>query len=44
LKGFGLELATIGTEHNPASGNAPVLAEKRRQDEQAAASAAGAAS
>jgi outer membrane protein assembly factor BamB len=39
LKGFGMGLATIATEHNPGNGNAPVLAEKRRRDEQAAASA-----
>ena len=38
LKGFGLGLATIATEYNPGDGNAPVLAEKRRRDEQAAAS------
>jgi outer membrane protein assembly factor BamB len=40
LKGFGTGLATIATEQNPGSGNAPVLAEKRRRDAQAAASAA----
>ena len=40
LKGFGMGLATIATEQNPGSGNAPVLAEKRRRDSQAAASAA----
>ena len=40
LKGFGLGLATIATEHNPGDGNAPVLAEKRRRDEAAAASGA----
>ena len=39
LKGFGTGLATIATEHNPVGGNAPVLAEKRRRDEEAAASA-----
>jgi outer membrane protein assembly factor BamB len=38
LKGFGMGLATIATEHNPGDGNAPVLAEKRRRDEAAAAS------
>ena len=37
LKGFGMGLATIATEHNPGDGNAPVLAEKRRRDAQAAA-------
>jgi outer membrane protein assembly factor BamB len=37
LKGFGTGLATIATERNLGSGNAPVFAEKRRQDEQAAA-------
>jgi outer membrane protein assembly factor BamB len=40
LKGFGRGLATISTEHNPGTGNAPVLAEKQRRDAQAAASAA----
>ena len=40
LKGFGLGLATIATEHNEGRGNAPVLAEKCRRDEEAAASAA----
>ena len=40
LKGFGLGLATIATEHNPGDGNAPVLTEKRRRDEAAAASSA----
>jgi hypothetical protein len=39
LKGFGTGLATIATEHNLGGGTArPVLAEKRRRDEQAAAS------
>jgi hypothetical protein len=37
---FLLCLATIATEHNPGDGNAPVLAEKRRRDEAAAASSA----
>ena len=37
LKGFGLGLATIATEHPQGSGIAPVLAEKRRRDEEAAA-------
>ena len=41
LKGFGLGLATIATEDNPGTGNAPVLVEKHRRD--AAASAASAA-
>ena len=40
LKGFGTGLATIATEHNPGDSKAPVLAEKRRRDAQAAASAA----
>jgi outer membrane protein assembly factor BamB len=39
LKGYGMGLATIATEHNPGDGNASVLAEKRRRDEAAAASA-----
>ena len=39
LKGYGVGLATIATEHNPGEGNASVLAEKRRRDEEAAASA-----
>src|ERR1022692_3741978 len=30
LKGFGTGLATIATEQNPGSGNAPVLHEKYR--------------
>jgi outer membrane protein assembly factor BamB len=42
LKGFGVGLATIATEHNSGIGNAPTLAEKRRRDEQAAASASAA--
>jgi outer membrane protein assembly factor BamB len=40
LKGFGVGLATIATEHDPGIGNASALAEKRRSDEQAAASTA----
>jgi outer membrane protein assembly factor BamB len=40
LKGFGIGLATMATEHNPGEGNAPVLAEKRRHDEAVAASSA----
>ena len=40
LKGFGTGLATIATEHNSGTCNAPVSAEKRRRDEQTAASAA----
>ena len=40
LKGFGTGLATIANENNPGSGNAPVLAEKCRRDQEAAASAA----
>jgi outer membrane protein assembly factor BamB len=39
LKGFGRGLATIATEHNPATSNTPVLAEKHLRDEEAAASA-----
>jgi outer membrane protein assembly factor BamB len=42
LKGFGRGLATIATDQNPGSGNAPVLAEKRRRDQAAAAAAASA--
>jgi outer membrane protein assembly factor BamB len=42
LKGYGMGLATIATEHNPGDGNASVLAEKRRRDEAAAASSAAA--
>ena len=38
LKGFGRGLATIATSQNPEAGNALALAEKRRRDEQAAAS------
>jgi outer membrane protein assembly factor BamB len=38
LKGFGRGLATIATLCNPAEGNTAALAEKRRQDEAAAAS------
>ena len=38
LKGFGTGLATVATERNPGDGNAPVLAEKRRRDQEAAAS------
>jgi outer membrane protein assembly factor BamB len=40
LKGFGTGLATIAADYAPGSGNAPVLAEKYRRDQQAAASAA----
>ena len=39
LKGFGTGLATIAAEEAVGSGNSPVLAEKRRRDQQAAASA-----
>ncbi len=39
LRGFGTGLATIAMEQNPAYGNAPVLSDKRRRDEAAAASA-----
>jgi outer membrane protein assembly factor BamB len=38
LKGFGIGLATIATESNPGDGNAPLLAEKRGRDDEAAAS------
>ncbi len=40
LKGFGVGLAAIATEHNVGSGNASALAEKRRRDEEASASGA----
>jgi outer membrane protein assembly factor BamB len=40
LKGFGTGLATIATAPNWGDGHAPVLAEKRRRDEQTAASGA----
>ena len=43
LKGFGLGLATIAMEHDAASGNAPLLAEKQRRDAAASAAAASAA-
>lgn len=43
LKGFGRGLATIATKDDPGTGNAPVLAEKRRREAQAAASAGSAA-
>jgi outer membrane protein assembly factor BamB len=43
LKGFGRGLATIATEHDPGTGNAPVLAEKQRRDAAASAAAASAA-
>jgi outer membrane protein assembly factor BamB len=43
LKGFGRELATIATEHNPGAGNAPVLAHKYRRDAAASAAAASVA-
>ena len=42
LKGFGTGLATIATEHDPGTGNAPVLAEKHRRDAAAASVAASA--
>ena len=38
LKGFGLGLATIAAEGIASDANAPVLAEKRRRDQAAAAS------
>ena len=40
LKGFGMGLATIAMECKPGTANAPVLAEKRRRDEEAGASGA----
>ena len=40
LKGFGIGLAAIATEQNSGHGVMPALAEKRRRDEEAAASAA----
>ena len=43
LKGFGTGLATIATEYNPGTSNAPVLAEKQRRDAAASAAAASAA-
>jgi outer membrane protein assembly factor BamB len=43
LKGLGTGLATMATQSNPGSGNAPVLAEKHFRNEQAAASAGSAA-
>jgi outer membrane protein assembly factor BamB len=43
LKGFGLGLATIATEHNSGSCNAPVSAEKHRRDAAASTAAASAA-
>ncbi|HEY5914461.1 MAG TPA: PQQ-binding-like beta-propeller repeat protein [Verrucomicrobiae bacterium] len=43
LKGFGRGLATIASGHPLGESNAPVLAEKRRRGEQAAAPAAAVA-
>ena len=43
LKGFGTGLATITGEPSAASLNAPLLAEKRRRDAEAAASGAAVA-
>jgi outer membrane protein assembly factor BamB len=40
LKGFGRGLATMTTERNPGEGTWPVLAEKHRNDEAAAAASA----
>jgi hypothetical protein len=40
LKGLGTGLATIATVLNPGFGRLPALAEKRRRDQEAAASAA----
>jgi outer membrane protein assembly factor BamB len=40
LKGYGIGLATIATDTNPGSGNTPVMAEKRRRDDEASAAAA----
>lgn len=42
LKGFGTGLATIATEDTGAGSNTSLLAEKQRQDEQAAAAATAA--
>jgi hypothetical protein len=42
LKGFGLGLASIATDCTPGGGLSPVMAEKRRRDEQAAQSTAAA--
>jgi outer membrane protein assembly factor BamB len=42
LKGFGRGLATIATEHTLGNSLAPVLAEKRRRDEEAAAASVAA--
>jgi outer membrane protein assembly factor BamB len=42
LKGYGMGLATIATAINPGSGNAAVLTEKRRRDDQASAAAVSA--
>src|SRR5262252_5121939 len=36
LKGFGMGLTTIATEHNPGNDNAPIVAEERRRDEASA--------
>jgi outer membrane protein assembly factor BamB len=44
LKGFGMGLATIATEHNPGGGFAPLLEEKRRRDQQTASSSTAATS
>jgi outer membrane protein assembly factor BamB len=38
LKGHGIGLATIATENNPGNGQSAAMAEKRHQDQQAAAS------
>ena len=43
LKGFGTGLATIATDSDTNSRNAPVLAEKRRRDQQASQAEAVAA-
>jgi outer membrane protein assembly factor BamB len=40
LRGFGLGLATLAVEAMPGDANPPALAEKRRRDQAAAASAA----
>ena len=42
LKGFGLGLATIATEHNAGSRHASALPEKQRRDAAASAAAASA--
>ena len=43
LKGYGLGLASIATNANPANTNAAIAAERQRREEEAAASSAAAA-